>query len=164
MRRLTSAERAQLRLHIGDLLDDGDVQRMRDFVQHGDTSTFAHAMLVTYVSYLLCVRLGLRADLRQLARGALLHDFYLYDWHDPNRERRLHGFTHPRTALKNAAERFELTSLERQIILCHMWPLTLRHMPTCKESLIVCLADKYCALRETVPTARRFARRILPWR
>ena len=31
-----------------------------------------------------------------------------------------------------------------------MWPLTLFHMPTSKEALIVTIADKYCAINETL--------------
>lgn len=31
-----------------------------------------------------------------------------------------------------------------------MWPLTFRHIPTCREAVIVCLADKYCAIVESM--------------
>ena len=31
-----------------------------------------------------------------------------------------------------------------------MWPLTFRHVPTCREAVIVCLADKYCAVVESM--------------
>lgn len=91
---------------------------------------------------------GIKYKKRDLIRGALLHDYFLYDWHDGEKERRIHGFTHPMTALRNADRDFDLTDTERDIIKKHMFPLTVIP-PTCREGWIVCLADKYCSLYET---------------
>jgi uncharacterized protein len=88
-------------------------------------------------------------DYATLIRGALLHDYFLYDWHERNNEHRLHAFSHPRKAMQNACEDFELTSKEKNIILRHMFPLT-PIPPYYLESWIVCVADKYCALKETL--------------
>lgn len=93
-----------------------------------------------------CWHFGRRAS---LLRGALLHDYFLYDWHDPDPSHRLHGFRHPFFALARAEEDFELTPRERNIIVRHMFPLV-PVPPTCREAWIVCLADKWCALCETV--------------
>jgi uncharacterized protein len=82
-----------------------------------------------------------------LIRGALLHDFFRYDWHDDWNLR--HGWTHPRAALENAEKQFPLNRRERSIIRKHMWPMTLLNIPTCKEAWVVCLIDKYCSLLET---------------
>ena len=43
-----------------------------------------------------------------------------------------------------------ITKKEQSIISSHMWPLTFRHVPTCREAIIVCLADKYCAVVESM--------------
>ncbi len=94
-------------------------------------------------------RVGISVDRASLLRGALLHDYFLYDWHDPDPSHRLHGFRHPFFALARAEEDFELTPRERNIIVRHMFPLV-PVPPTCREAWIVCLADKWCALRETV--------------
>ena len=45
---------------------------------------------------------------------------------------------------------FGITKKEQSIISSHMWPLTFRHVPTCREAIIVCLADKYCAVVESM--------------
>ena len=61
---------------------------------------------------------------------------------------RLHGFEHPRKALKNAEEAFSLTAVERDIILRHMWPLTIVP-PKYAESYVIVMYDKYCSTMET---------------
>jgi uncharacterized protein len=61
----------------------------------------------------------------------------------------LHGFIHPKLALKNAEENFQLSDLEKDIIVKHMWPLTVK-FPKYKESYVVCLVDKYCSIQEIV--------------
>lgn len=124
----------------------------RGFIQHGDVSVHAHVLSVSRVSIAMADflgRAGVRVDRASLIRGALLHDYFLYDWHDPDPSHRLHGFTHPFAALARAEEDFELTARERNIIARHMFPLV-PVPPTCREAWIVCLADKACALHETI--------------
>lgn len=89
--------------------------------------------------------------LAQRRRGGLLHDLFLYDWHDHFKETgsRFHGFTHPKSAFKNADQFFHLNKVEKDIILKHMWPLTIIP-PKYKESVVVCMMDKYCSTMETV--------------
>ena len=95
-------------------------------------------------------KLHIRCNRRDLIRGALLHDYFLYDWHDNEHKQpyKLHGFYHPGIALKNASEEYELTDREKEIIKKHMWPLTVIP-PTCREAWIVSCADKWCSLMET---------------
>jgi uncharacterized protein len=79
-------------------------------------------------------------------RGALLHDYFLYDWHDHAPDR-WHGFTHPRRALENASRDFALNGIERDLIAHHMFPFV-PAPPRHREGWVVTLADKYCTLRE----------------
>ena len=116
------------------LLACPEVQSMSAFTQHGRVSCLEHSLSVAYYSYWLCRRLRLRVDGESLIRGALLHDFFLYDWHTVGRQYGLHGFTHPATALKNARQRFRLSHKAENVIASHMWPLTLRRLPRCKEA------------------------------
>ena len=79
----------------------------------------------------------------------MLHDLFLYDWRKKQYGRKgLHGFTHPKTSLENSLKLFCLNVKEKDMILKHMWPLTIK-LPKYKESYIVCLADKICVLRES---------------
>ena len=132
------------------------VSLMAGYVQHGQTTTLEHVAAVAYLSLALVRRLGLHCDERALVRGALLHDYYLYDWHDHNAAPdNRHGFTHPRHALRNAEKDFpDLTDLERDIIAHHMFPLV-PSPPRHKEALVVSLVDKICS------TVEVFARQ--PW-
>ena len=132
------------------------VALMAGYVQHGKTTTLEHVAAVAYLSLALVRKLGLRCDERALVRGALLHDYYLYDWHDHSAAPDAwHGFTHPRHALRNAEKDFpDLTPLERDIIAHHMFPLV-PSPPRHVESLVVSLVDKACS------TVEVFARR--PW-
>ncbi|MBS7158466.1 MAG: HD domain-containing protein [Collinsella sp.] len=124
----------------------------RGSIQHGDVSVYEHVVSVARASAAAGAsleRMGVRVDRPSLIRGALLHDYFLYDWHDPDPSHRLHGFTHPAAALARALEDFELTERERNIIARHMFPLV-PIPPTCREAWIVCMADKACALHETI--------------
>lgn len=148
---MLSEQLNEFHLHVKDLSGSDTVMQMDHYMQHGDITTLEHVVAVSYTAFLLAKRL--RADVRTTVRGAMLHDLYLYDWHvkDPaTRPPLTHGFTHPATAAKNAETYFRPSEKELKIIRSHMWPLTLFHIPTSKEAWIVTLADKYCAMNETL--------------
>ena len=132
---------------VSDLLESPVVLSMNDYRQHGDISCLEHCIFVSYISFLFCRKMGW--DARSAARGGLLHDLFLYDWHDTHLTGSLHGFTHPITALNNANEYFNLEKIEQDIIKKHMWPLV-PSLPSYKESFVVSFADKYCAIAETL--------------
>lgn len=127
-----------------------DMQAARKHTQHGNVSVFAHSLAVAHYSVRLADILNIKCDKRSLIRGAVLHDFFLYDWHRMhNAGDGLHGFAHPTTASKNAIRNFRLNKREVDIIRKHMWPLTFSKLPKYRESWLVCIADKYCSLLET---------------
>ena len=147
--KLSKGEKQYFRDCSLELLKSEDVQLMGTFIQHANISCLDHSISVAYFSYCLCRKLNLNVDCRSIIRGALLHDFFLYDWHVTKNPRGLHGFKHPLTALENAEEHFALNDREKDIIVKHMWPLTLTP-PRYKEALIVSLSDKFCSIIETL--------------
>lgn len=119
------------------------------FVQHGNTSVMKHCIAVAYVSVIIAKKLHIKVDMKALIRGALLHDYFLYDWHEKLLRNQIHGFTHPKTALQEALKDFTLSKREENMILHHMFPLT-PCPPKYREGWLLCLADKICATRETI--------------
>ena len=147
--KLTPEERQLLRTLIADLDRTGRLALARAAIQHGSTTVFAHCVKVACFSLFLANKLHIPVNTHALLRGALLHDYFLYDWHEKNAGHRFHRFTHPATALKNAQEDFMLTPVEKDIIARHMFPLC-PIPPRCREAWLVCAADKDCALLETL--------------
>ena len=136
--------------HAADILSSEKFLTLKTFIQHGNVTVFEHCIHVALCAIKLNRKLGINAKERQMVRGALLHDYFLYDWHDKKARRKLHGFYHPGEALKNAERDFDLTKKERNIINQHMFPLTITKIPTNRESWVVSIADKWCSLVETV--------------
>ena len=81
-------------------------------MQHGKVSVHSHSISVAECSLSIrekLQKLGIRSEERDIIRGALLHDYFLYDWHNHIHKkgwRNLHGFTHPETALNNARKEY----------------------------------------------------------
>lgn len=145
---MSSADRKRfIARHVRNLSQNGRMQRSRNFIQHGSTSVYEHSIRVAYYSLSLAERLHLDRNRQELVRGALLHDYFLYDWHEKDRSHNLHGFRHPFTALRNAEADFKLSKRERNIILRHMFPL-IPLPPSCLEGWIVCMVDKGCSIYE----------------
>ncbi len=122
---------------IRKILEHEKFVSMDQYRHHGDVSCLQHSLAVAEIVFETSVRKGL--DFISATRGALLHDFYLYDWHTDSPG--LHGFKHPYISKRNAETYFNLNKIEANIILRHMWPLT-PIPPKYSESRLVSLADK----------------------
>ena len=142
---------ALLKEHGADILNSENFRNTRRHIQHGNMTVHSHVMNVARYSLLLNKKFRIGCNKHDLVRGALLHDYFLYDWHIPDKENphKLHGFYHPGTALRNASREYRLTLREQNIIRRHMWPLTVVP-PACREAWIVTAADKWCSLLETL--------------
>lgn len=127
-------------------------KRTKELRQHGNVTVFEHSLSVAETSLWLSKKLHIKVDEESMVKVALLHDYFLYDWHDKNHPR-LHGFRHASFAADNAMRDFGLTKKEYRAIRTHMFPLNLR-IPTSREGLILTIADKYCAAHETVKTRK----------
>ena len=145
----TSDFKALLYMHGKDILESSGMQESRQYMQHGNISVYAHSVSVALLCLLIAKRLRVAVDEISLVRGALLHDYFLYDWHARGDGHRWHGLYHPKRALQNAERDFSLNRIERNMILSHMFPLC-PCLPKCRESWILFTADKICAVRETL--------------
>ena len=132
-----------------EIINSESYQQQKNFIQHGKTSVYSHERGVTMCALKIARGLKLKIDEKTLVRGALLHDYFLYDWHEKNAGHNLHGFTHAKRAMDNANNDFGLNKIEQNMIYTHMFPLNLR-IPRYKESIILCLADKIVATKESI--------------
>lgn len=152
--KLSAKEKAFFWEEVRQVCSSSRMNKSRTFYQHGKINIYVHSLRVAYICYYWVKKYHLHVDEKALIRGALLHDYFLYDWHDKEHEhKRPHGFFHPSAALCNAKQDFILTRKEENIIQRHMFPLTLIP-PECKEAWLVCMADKVCSTRETVRERR----------
>ncbi len=143
-----SKENEEFQIIIKDLINNETVQQMRNYRQHYETSCFDHCYAAAYYCFLICKKYNL--DYKSATRAAMLHDLFLYDWRKRQDGRKgLHAFTHGRTACENACKLFDLNDKEKDIIIKHMWPITLA-FPKSIEGFILTFVDKYCALSESI--------------
>ena len=143
------------------------VQDMKDYIQHGNVSVYDHVNAVAHTAYSMAHALKIRVDEKVLIEGALLHDFFGYDWHNDKVKRKLfdmHGFTHARRARERAVKHFHIDRPTQHVIESHMWPLTLRSLPRTREAILVCIADKIVSIRETLRIGDRGRFSVSPGR
>lgn len=136
-----------------ELKKDSNVLKMKDFIQHGSISTYDHCLDVASLAFYLSRGFKMKVDKEVLIKAAMLHDFYLYDWHNSSIKVplfKMHGFTHADKASENAKDILHVDEKTAKAIKSHMWPLTIREIPTSKEAWLICLADKLCATKETI--------------
>lgn len=149
-------ENREMKEILTEIQSDENVQKMKQYIQHGTVSTYEHCEKVARLSYAINNRLSLNSDLKVLLTGAMLHDFYLYDWHEEgDGSHHLHGLRHAKRACENARAYFNTDDKTNHVIYCHMWPLNPERVPMSKEAWIVCIADKFVSLQESL-----FRRRI----
>ena len=146
---------------VGDLLKDKELLKLDNITHHRYTTRLVHSIFVSYMSYKITKARGL--DYVSTARAGLLHDFFL----EERDEIELlgmgsHNSAHPKIALKNAENLTEINELEKDIILKHMFLCTLKSKaPLYKESFIVSMVDKYCAISEVSLPSRNWVKQII---
>ena len=146
---------------VSDIINNQQLQRLKNITHHVSTTRFQHCVNVSYYSYIVCRKFRLNA--RSAARAGLLHDLFFYDRKEYNSSKEKwqdsHSKHHSLQAYSNASELTDITILEKDMIEKHMWPLT-RPKPSYKETYIITIIDKYCAVLEfCVPNVQRLIHR-----
>lgn len=142
--------------YVSHLIKHPRFQKLKDITQHHHSTRLEHSINVAYTSYRLSKKLGW--DAKSTARGALLHDFFYYDWR-VTKFNKGHAWVHPRIAVKNARKLTNLSKKEEDIILKHMWGATIAP-PRYKEGYIVTMVDKYWAVREASQPFERWIKKV----
>lgn len=130
---------------IRHIIKTEEFKSMKNFRHHVKGNVHDHCIRVAYFCYNHHKRFKLSIPIEEFVRGALLHDYYLYDWHTGKVKH--HGREHPKIALENALKKYpDLTSNEIDMIENHMFPLTLLHPPKTKWGWLICFYDKVAAV------------------
>jgi HD superfamily phosphodiesterase len=70
----------------------------KKFIQHGRVTVYKHSVSVAMMCLMLAHKFNIEVDEASLVRGALLHDYFLYDWHLPTRPTGSTGSSTPKGA------------------------------------------------------------------
>ena len=129
---------------VSDILEDNKFLCLENYKHHG-INRLEHSMRVSYYSYLVSKKLKL--NYIETARGGLLHDFFIKEDMAPKKQK-LSMVFHPYSALENASNSFDLSDLEKDIIINHMFPTLPHKIPKYLESWLVSFIDKGVAIYE----------------
>ena len=129
---------------VKNIMENKKFNKIKECKHHGITR-YEHSLRVSYYSYLITKKL--RLNYIETARGGLLHDFFIND-DLTEKKQKLSMFYHPYYSIKNAKRYFDLTNLEYDIIINHMFPTLPHKIPTHLESWIVSFIDKAVATYE----------------
>ena len=141
---------------LNHILENNDFKQMKH-IKHHNTTRMDHSLKVSYYSYKIAK--SLRLDYEDVARGGLLHDFYVEEIRNIHKIKDtvlLFSTKHPTEAVENASKHFELSEKEVNIIQSHMFPVDYR-IPKYAESWIVSLVDKVLSFGEV---SKRFGYKL----
>lgn len=142
---------------IKPILHTDNVQKLKNCKHHKFTNRLEHSLSVSYKGYLWAKRLGLHYE--EVARAGLLHDLFYHDSCEMNTARE-HLRNHPDIALENAEKLTDLSPLEKDMILSHMFLVSMKYIPKFKESYILSAVDKVVSINEvcTLPILYIFSK------
>ena len=144
----------EYRALVDDLLTAPEFDQLADF-RHHKMNRRQHALNVSWYAFLFARRC--RMDAAACARSGLLHDLYYYNFRDEDCGKSEHIHNHPRLALENAKALTDLSRREEDIILNHMWPMSVEHRRHFKETYLVACIDKCAACWSFPPWPGRAA-------
>lgn len=138
-------------------LHDERILKMKKISMHRGSNCFIHSFKVAKLAIKRALRHH-KGNLYTILVGAILHDYYLYDWREDRSKMRHHMGSHPYTAAENAQRDFKVYDKIKEAIRSHMWPVNIADYPRTKEARIISNADKTIYLRE-IFCSKRFKHR-----
>ena len=151
--KITIEEKERLEKLYRSFLKDEKILRMKDISMHRGSNCYIH-----------CFKVAKRAvnkslnkkdiNLEVVLLGAILHDYYLYDWRKDRSKLKKHGKNHPIIAIENAIRDFNISNDVQKVIKSHMWPINIKEYPNTKEARVVSLSDKAVTIRESMTSKK----------
>lgn len=141
-----------------DILETAEFHQALEQTHHDKTTVGAHSMEVACTALAISRMLNgihISTNEKQMIRAALCHDLGILGRYDKFANNFVCCYRHPKDSVRVAEKLLGgLTSIERDVIAHHMWPVT-PVPPRHREAYIVTLADKICAIREIIRSAEK---------
>ena len=151
--KITEQEKQRLENLYQTFLNDEKILRMKDISMHRGSNCYEHSFKVAKKA----IRKSLNktnVNLEVVLLGAILHDYYLYDWRKDRSKLKKHGKNHPGIAIENAVKDFNIPDEVKKVIKSHMWPINIKAYPKSKEAKIVSISDKEVTIVESMTTKK----------
>ena len=157
--KITIEEQNRLETIYQAFLNDEKILRMKDISMHRGSNCYIHSFKVAKKAIKKSLN---RKDinLEVVLIGAILHDYYLYDWRKDRSKLKKHGKNHPSVAINNAVKDFDISEEVKKVIKSHMWPLNIKDYPKSKEAKIVSIADKAVTIGESFTSKKYKQKKI----
>ena len=128
-------------------LHNEKILKMKEISMHRGSNCYIHSFKVTKLAIKRALR-HKKGDLYVILVGAILHDYYLYDWRIERDKMKHHLSSHPFAAAENATRDFNIPPKIKKVIESHMWPVNFTEFPKSKEARIISNADKAIYIKE----------------
>lgn len=156
-RRYVGNPYVELRMYGRKIILSEKYRRLLAFKQHHNSNTFLHSVFVALRALTYAKDHLIKIDVESMVKMALLHDYFLYDWHVKPHPKK-HATQHPLRAAENAAKDFGLDEFELSGIRSHMWPIAPFRIPRSREAWILAHVDKCVTLNEVAGRKQKFQR------
>lgn len=157
--KLSEVEKQELENIYQGFLHDERIIKMKEIPMHRGSNCYYHSFKVAKKAIHNALRHKKeKVNLITILLGAILHDYYLYNWRNDKALLKKHGKVHPYVAAQNAKDDFGITEVVQKVIKSHMWPLNFKEYPNSKEARIVTIADKMVTTGEAL-TFKAFKKR-----
>lgn len=150
---INELEKEKLENIYQSFLNNEKILRMKEIPMHRGSNCYEHCFKVAKKAIKKAVHRK-NVDLEVVLVGAILHDYYLYDWRSDRSKLKKHGRNHPEVAIKNAIKDFDISEEVKKVIKTHMWPINIKAYPNTKEARIVSISDKAVTIGESLTSKK----------
>ena len=155
--KITEEQKEKLESLYQSFLKDEKILRMKDISMHRGSNCYIHSFKVAKKAIKKSLNKK-NINLEVVMIGAILHDYYLYDWRQDRSKLKKHAKNHPAVAIENAMRDFSISEEVKKVIKSHMWPLNIKEYPKSKEAKIVSISDKAVTIGESL-TSKKYKQR-----
>ena len=158
--KITLEQKEKLESIYQTFLHDEKVMQMKEISMHRGSNCYEHCFMVAKRAIKRALHTRRKnINLEVVLIGAILHDYYLYDWRKDRSKLKHHGVRHQYIASENASRDFHISPQVKKVIESHMWPMKFKEYPKSREAKIVSISDKAIAIKQALTSHKHKAKR-----